>query len=53
MCLINVTHEHFITHTGKNSKPALKILWGRGPRANIWGLGPSAEKNKYPPSKQT
>ena len=23
MCLINVAHEHFVTQTGKKSKPAL------------------------------
>ena len=57
MCLINVAHGHFITQAGRKSKPALKSLMGVGgaesPRANIWGLGPRAEKNKYFPSKQT
>ena len=56
MCLINVVHEHFITQKGKNQNQDFKILWGRGlggMRTNIWGLGPTAEKNKYPPSKQT
>ena len=46
--LINVAHEHFITQTSKNSKPAVIILWVRGPRADMWGRGPRAEKNKYP-----
>ena len=31
MCLINVAHEHFITQTGKKSKPAL--INSLGPRA--------------------
>ena len=51
MCLINVVHEHFITQKGKNQNQDLKILGGRGlggMRTNIWGLGPTAEKNKYP-----
>ena len=52
MCLINVAHEHFVTEAGKKSKPALENFMGRGSgglRANIWGIGPTAEKNKYPP----
>ena len=56
MCLINVAHEYFITQAGKKSKPALKNFMGKGSgglRANKWGLGPTAEKNKYPPSNQT
>ena len=56
MWFINVAHEHFITQAGRTSKPALKNFMGRGAgglRANMWGLGPTAEKNKYPPSKQT
>ena len=57
MCLINVAHEHFITKAGKKSKPALKNFMeqgGRGgPRANIWGQGPTSEENEYTPSKQT
>ena len=56
MCLINVAHEHFITQAGRKSKPALKSLMelgGDSPRANVWGLGQRAEKNKYLPSKQT
>ena len=35
----------------KSQKQHLKILWGRGAegsRADIWGRGPGAEKNKYP-----
>ena len=51
MCLINVAHEHFITQAGKKSKPALQNFMrpeGRGPRADMWGLGPRSEKNKYP-----
>ena len=56
MGLTNVAHEHFITQAGKKSKPALKKFMGRGPwglRANMWGLGTTAEKNKYLPTKQT
>ena len=52
MCLINVAHEHFVTQAGKKSKPALENFMGRGCgglRANIWGIGPTAEKNKSPP----
>ena len=43
MCLINFAHEHFITQTGKKSKPALINFMGPGergaeePRAGIWG----------------
>ena len=43
MCLINVAHEHFITQTGKKSKPALINFMGpeaKGPRANTWSWGP-------------
>ena len=37
----------------KSQKQHLKILGagvprGRGPRTDIWGRGPRAEKNKYP-----
>ena len=56
MCLINVAHVHFITQAGQKSKPALKNFMGKGAgglRANMWGVGPTTEKNKYPPSKQT
>ena len=55
MCLINVAHEHFVTQAGKKSKPALENFMGTGSgglRANIWGIGPTAEKNKYPPPPQ-
>ena len=60
MCLINVPHEHFITQTGKKSKPALINFTepgaegpkDRGPRADIWGRGPRAKKNKHPPKYQ-
>ena len=56
MCLINVAHEHFLTQAGKSQNQHLKDFMGSGSgglRANMWGLGPTAEKNKYPPSKQT
>ena len=52
MCLINVAHEHFITQAGKKSKPALQNFMrreGRGPRADIWSLGPRSEKKQTPP----
>ena len=35
----------------KSQKQHLQILWGRGakgPRADIWGQGLRAKKNKYP-----
>ena len=57
MCLINVEHEHLITQTGKKSKQPLINFMGpggrgtEGPRADIWGRGPRAEKNKYPVGK--
>ena len=31
LCLINVAHEHFITQTGKKSKPALINFMRPGP----------------------
>ena len=33
----------------KSQNQHLKILWGRGARANIWNLRPTAQKNKSPP----
>ena len=38
MCLINVAHEHFITQTGKKSKPAL---------INFMGLGAEGREPTY------
>ena len=35
MCLINATHEDFITQTGKKSKTAFKNFMGPGDRD--WG----------------
>ena len=48
MCLINVVHEHFITQTGKKSKPAFidfkrpgaEEPRSRGPAHEAEGLGP-------------
>ena len=56
MCLINVAHEHLTTQTAKKSKtahvnvigPGAEGPRGREPRADIWGRGPRAKKNKYP-----
>ena len=51
MCLINFAHEHFITQTGKKSKPALINFMGPGergaeePRTGIWGRGPRKTNN--------
>ena len=43
MCLINFAHEHFITQTGKKSKPALINFMGP---AEQEAEEPRAEKNK-------
>ena len=54
MWFINVAHEHFITQAGRTSKPALKIFMDRGTgglRANMWGLGPTAEEKQIPPKQ--
>ena len=49
MCLINAAHEHFITKTGKKSKPALINFMGpEGGGAGGRHMGPGPEKNKYP-----
>ena len=53
MCLINAALEHFVTQTSKKLETALKTFMeprdrgSEGPRADIWGQGSRAEKNKY------
>ena len=46
MCLINLAHEHFITQTGKKSKPAFINIMGSGaerPRVEERHMEPRAE----------
>ena len=51
MCLIDVAHEHFITQTGKKSKPALINFMGPGAESRYMGPRADGREKQIPLEK--